>query len=95
MAAALQSVMRGGDVVARYGGDEFIVLAPETGREDGHRLGERLRDAAAGCSASISVGVALFPDDAADADGLIAAGDAALYRAKQGGRNCVRDAIAA
>jgi len=95
VAAALRSVMRRGDIVARYGGDEFVVLAPQTGRAAGHDLGERLRDAAMSCDASLSVGVALFPDDAHDAIALIAAADAALYRAKQAGRNCVRDAVAA
>lgn len=92
VAAALDGVMRKGDLVARYGGDEFIVVAPDATREDALTLAERLRQAAVSCQASVSIGVALFPDDAQLHDGLVAAADAALYRAKQAGRNCVRDA---
>lgn len=89
---AMQRAVRGGDLVARYGGDEFIVVAPSATRTDALSLAERLRVAARECDASVSIGVAIFPDDARRHDGLIAAADAALYRAKQAGRNCVREA---
>ncbi len=95
VASALQSVMRETDMVARYGGDEFIVVAPRTTRDDGVRLAERLGEAARACNTSISVGVAVFPEDAQTHDTLIASADVALYRAKQAGRNCVRTAVAA
>jgi diguanylate cyclase (GGDEF)-like protein len=90
VAAALRGVMRQHDMVARYGGDEFIVVAPHTTRADALTLAERLRTAALTVNASISVGVALYPDDAELHDRLIDAADAALYQAKQAGRNCVR-----
>ncbi|MDP9236248.1 MAG: GGDEF domain-containing protein [Chloroflexota bacterium] len=92
VAGALHAVVRRGDLVARYGGDEFIVISPDATREGALALAERLRQAAVSCDASVSIGVALFPDDAQMQDRLIAAADAALYRAKRAGRNCVRDA---
>jgi diguanylate cyclase (GGDEF)-like protein len=95
VAAALQDVVRRNDMVARYGGDEFIVIAPDTPRESALALAERLRRAAASCGASVSIGVAIFPEDAQREDALVDAADAALYRAKQDGRNCVRTAVAA
>jgi diguanylate cyclase (GGDEF)-like protein len=95
VAASFQSVVRGDDVVARYGGDEFVVVAPSTNRDSAVGLAERLRTAARGCGMSVSIGVSVFPHDALDQDALIEAADAALYRAKQAGRDCVRDGAAA
>ncbi len=95
VAHGLQSAIRADDLVARYGGDEFIVVAPHTSRDDALHLAERLRVAARESEASVSIGVAIFPQDAATQDELIEAADAALYRAKQAGRNCVRDGVAA
>ena len=92
VAQALQGVMRRQDLVARYGGDEFIVVAPLTVRDEARMLAERLRQAAVACGASVSIGLAMFPDDARVDNALIEAADAALYRAKQAGRNCVRSA---
>jgi diguanylate cyclase (GGDEF)-like protein len=92
VARGLQQAVRRGDLVARYGGDEFIVVAPHATREDALVLAERLRQSAVDCAASVSIGLAIFPQDAELQDGLVAAADAALYRAKQAGRNCVRDA---
>jgi diguanylate cyclase (GGDEF)-like protein len=95
VAQALQSVVRSGDLVARYGGDEFIVVAPHSTRENAQILAERLRTIAHTCGASVSIGLALFPEDAAHQDGLIEAADTALYLAKEAGRNCVRELDAA
>ncbi len=95
VAVALGSVMREDDIVARYGGDEFIAIAHGAARHEAVGLAERLRDAARECGASVSIGVALFPDDGADEGALIEAADVALYRAKQDGRNCVRTLVAA
>lgn len=95
VAQALKSVLRATDLVARYGGDEFVVVAPHANRDAACALAERMRTAAVDCDASVSIGVAIYPEDAEDRDQLVSAADAALYRAKQAGRNCVRDAAAA
>ncbi len=95
VAQALQSVVRREDLVARYGGDEFIVVAPHSSRDDARVLAERLRSAAQSSGASVSIGLAVYPEDAEQHDALIEAADAALYRAKEAGRNCVREAVAA
>jgi diguanylate cyclase (GGDEF)-like protein len=95
VAQALQSVVRSGDLVARYGGDEFIVVAPHSTRENAQILAERLRTIAHTCGASVSIGLALFPEDAEHKDALIEAADTALYLAKEAGRNCVRELAAA
>jgi diguanylate cyclase (GGDEF)-like protein len=95
VARALRRELRTTDLVARYGGDEFVVVAPDATRETAATLAERLRSAAAMCDTSVSIGYALYPDDAGDQDGLIGAADTALYRAKEAGRNCVKDAALA
>jgi diguanylate cyclase (GGDEF)-like protein len=81
--------------VCRYGGDEFAVLLPEASWEGARVYAERIR-AAISCTAfphgapvTISVGVAVFPDDGPSADGLFKAADTALYSAKAAGRNQV------
>jgi diguanylate cyclase (GGDEF)-like protein len=95
VAQALQSVVRREDLVARYGGDEFIVVAPHSTRTDARALAERLRVAAETSGSSVSIGLAVYPEDAQQHDALIEAADAALYRAKEAGRNCVRETVAA
>jgi diguanylate cyclase (GGDEF)-like protein len=82
---------RGSDVVARYSGEEFVVLLPETGKAGALLKAARLRDAVAvaempgGRNMSISVGVASLPDDAAEPEGLLTAAEAAVRGAKRGG----------
>jgi diguanylate cyclase (GGDEF)-like protein len=91
VAALLQGQLRAEDVLGRAGGEEFWVVLPETSREHASALAERLRHtvAEAALGTTCSVGVSLA--DAADAgvDQLVARADAALYRAKEGGRNRV------
>jgi diguanylate cyclase (GGDEF)-like protein len=81
------------DLAARYGGEEFALLLPATGREEALEVAERLRcaiaEAGQDLAVTISAGVATFPLDAADATGLVAAADAALYASKHAGRNRV------
>lgn len=88
--------VRAEDVVARLGGDEFTVILEATDDpEDTARLAQTLIDIIAEplevedhtIRTSTSVGIALYPDDAETAEELIRAADAAMYRAKAGGRN--------
>jgi diguanylate cyclase (GGDEF)-like protein len=89
-----------GDVPARYGGDEFVVVLPDTGIEDAQRIAERIRAAVEACQqldgedvdlsgVTASLGVASFPTHAADAEGLFRRADDAMYAAKRAGRNRV------
>ncbi|MGH2930973.1 MAG: GGDEF domain-containing protein, partial [Solirubrobacteraceae bacterium] len=88
VAAALVRTMRAQDTVARIGGDEFCVLAPETDERGSARLTAKVltavRDVSAGIdSVSGSVGVAIFPEDGATAAALMQAADERLLEAKR------------
>jgi diguanylate cyclase (GGDEF)-like protein/hemerythrin-like metal-binding protein len=93
-AAAFRPVLRTSDLLVRWGGEEFLVLAPATGLEGAVRLAERLRAALeaavfpAAESVTLSAGVAEFLVNE-PLDAWIARTDAALYRAKDEGRNRV------
>ncbi|MBA3499888.1 MAG: diguanylate cyclase, partial [Deltaproteobacteria bacterium] len=86
-----ESPVRVSDIVARYSGEEFVLLLPETGKSGALTKAGRLRDAVAnaempgGRKMSVSVGVACLPEDAADPEGLLTAAEAALRGAKRGG----------
>jgi diguanylate cyclase (GGDEF)-like protein len=86
------------DTAIRYGGDEFIVLMPETDTMGARFLAERIRAAVEEqglkvdnrtVPTTVSVGIASSPKDATDPMGLVARADAALYTSKQAGRNRV------
>ncbi|HVL34251.1 MAG TPA: diguanylate cyclase [Burkholderiales bacterium] len=98
LAGAIQSELRASDVPARYGGDEFIVMLPETPLPGALDVAERIRRAIAGSppgaegeriACTVSIGVAGFPEDGRSLDALAARADRALYQAKQRGRNRV------
>jgi diguanylate cyclase (GGDEF)-like protein len=88
--------LRKGDVMCRYGGEEFAVLLPQTSGENALDVAEKLRRTVEGWhfpgvarKVTISVGVADHPDFGRTRDEIVAAADAALYHAKVSGRNCV------
>jgi len=100
LAAILTRELREIDTAARYGGEEFILLLPETNLQGAMLVAQRLRSAveqanffvAPGQKAehiTISIGVALFPDEARFKADLLEAADVALYQAKAQGRNRV------
>jgi len=98
VANAVQAELRATDVPARYGGDEFIVLLPETPPKGALDVAERIR-AAIGTrplaingqqvACTVSIGIACYPEDGRTLDALAARADRALYQAKQEGRNRV------
>jgi diguanylate cyclase (GGDEF)-like protein len=97
VSAALTDELRLGDLLCRLGGDEFLVLCPATDTEGAADLAERMRVTIERVAlrivpdqgVSASLGVASFPGDAADPRDLIRNADAALYAAKNIGRNMV------
>ncbi|WP_136417647.1 diguanylate cyclase [Herbaspirillum sp. ST 5-3] len=99
LAIELQAEARASDVVCRFGGEEFVIVMPETRAEDAAEFAERVRRAVEALRlfhqdaplppTTISFGVADFPGNGANADELVSAADAALYDAKRQGRNRV------
>ncbi|MGZ4200722.1 MAG: diguanylate cyclase [Thermoleophilaceae bacterium] len=103
VARALRSLSRDIDEPARYGGEELAVILPQTDLGGAELLAERMRSAVADLRikrldgrgelrVTASFGVAAIPESATDRESLIAAADAALYRAKGGGKNRVERA---
>jgi diguanylate cyclase (GGDEF)-like protein len=94
-ARRLQAATRTVDTVARLGGDEFVVLlGGDGGHDEAQLVVERITKAVTaplemyGLRLGISIGIALYPDDAPDADQLLARADGAMYDAKERGGNC-------
>lgn len=100
MAAVILSSIRDTDAVARYGGDEFVIVLPDTGTELAGAVAERIRQKICRyhftggrrlhLSMTASFGVAAFPLHASSPQQLIACADTAMYEAKAASKNCVR-----
>jgi diguanylate cyclase (GGDEF)-like protein len=99
LASRMRGVVRGGEGIYRYGGDEFAALLPGADRAAAALVGGRLHAAVSGqpfalnhertVSVTCSVGIASMPEDAADATGLVEAADRAMFRAKASGKDQV------
>ena len=98
MAKIFRDSVRAVDYSARYGGEEFLIILPETSKHEAAKAAERIRrcveeDSLAegdkATATTVSIGVAIFPEHGDDIQTLIKNADAALYEAKEGGRNQV------
>lgn len=96
VAQIIQKIIRDIDTAARYGGEEYIVILPNTEKNDALKVAERMRTTIENnrfaeidnSTITISIGIAGMPDNQIDTeDKLIRAADLALYRSKQNGRN--------
>jgi diguanylate cyclase (GGDEF)-like protein len=94
----IQAQLRETDVLARYGGDEFVVLLPETSAAGSEIVASRIRQRVEAATlttrerpitTTVSVGVASYPEHAADLESVMERADQALYASKSGGRNRV------
>jgi diguanylate cyclase (GGDEF)-like protein len=90
LADILTREARKADYVFRYGGEEFLIILPETGLTMAYETAERLRMAVESeAGITVSLGVSSYHEPLLDAEALIRESDNALYRAKQNGRNRV------
>lgn len=89
----IKHTIRDADQAFRYGGDEFIILLPQTDIESAKKVAERVRQQIskqikiASIPITISLGLASWPEDGISTEGMLAAADAALYKAKRNGGN--------
>ena len=76
------------DIVCRYGGEEFIIILPQTDKKSAQIIAERLRvQVALYLPTTVSIGIATSPEDAQEIEQLIQKADGALYQAKKTGKN--------
>jgi diguanylate cyclase (GGDEF)-like protein len=98
--ATITGCLRESDFAGRYGGEEFLLLLPDTDRDGAMATAERVRTAIAALrihgedrAVTASLGLALMPDDAGESTLLLRCADRALYAAKRAGRNRIESAI--
>ncbi len=103
IASAMNALLRDYDITGRFGGEEFVILLPQTNAPGATRIAERLREklseiiipinvgtvAESPLRVTVSIGVATLDGSRRDLDDMLAAADAALYEAKKTGRNRV------
>ena len=100
LSALLSDGIRGDELLGRYGGEEFLLAMPDTGKQDAFHAAERIRvliedyafplqESQPGGNLTVSGGVATWPRDSDEVERLIGCADEALYQAKRGGRNRV------
>ncbi|NMF88178.1 EAL domain-containing protein [Aromatoleum petrolei] len=99
LAVEMHQALRQGDLMARYGGDEFTLILPETGEEQAYLVAQRLLQHVERMSlvapdgstvkATTSIGVAVFPDHGNDARDLFMVADNMMYKAKHEGKNAI------
>lgn len=103
------SILRGGDTLGRFGGEEFVLLLPETDADEARGVAERVRatianepmeimegtEGTSSLNTTVSIGVATYPIDGSKEQELLQQADQAMYLAKRLGRNQVRTAIEA
>jgi diguanylate cyclase (GGDEF)-like protein len=96
VAGAARRMIREGDVLVRYGGEEFLVLLPGAGQDGTMTVGERIRravadlvieDGSARITVTVSLGAAQYGEASGSPEQLVGSADAALYEAKRGGRD--------
>jgi two-component system cell cycle response regulator len=84
----LKSSARASDIICRYGGEEFVIMLPQTDKKGAQIIAERLRvQVGLYLPTTVSIGVASYPDDAIELIKLVDKADGALYQAKKTGKN--------
>ena len=98
IAETIKMNLRETDILARYGGDEFVIFLPETSSEQAKEVADRVCEAVAAIkfmiqhqsmAISVSIGMASYPQDSSTVDDILELADRALYASKQAGRNRV------